>query len=399
MPIKISSCQYFIIPAGWRNWLFLRITSTDNYSGYSEFTESNGSEKALISAIEEIDKLLTGKSFESVSEVVRALRKKYRQALPGTLFKAISAYENALWDLQSKSLNTPISHFFPEFKSRNELNSYKCYWSHCPTTRIRASHHVGKKKITNYDDLSEVGREVSENGFIAFKTNLVQISPTPKVLMPGFNKEFKLSVESIPDAYSIELRKVLDAITKKNEIQIIIDFNFNANLEHFRIIQSKLKGLNIRWLEIDFDEIGTYEKILDIKEFPICTGENTLGIFNYESILNDQRVDIISIDVLWNGLEESLKIADRAIKLGKKIAVHNYYSSLATSIALVFISMLPEESIELLEFDFDDVSWRDDISTNPPLLQKGSITYKAVIGWGNDFAESKFGGKFTHLPI
>jgi len=390
MPIKISTCQYYVIPAGWRNWLFLKITSTDDYSGYSEFTESNGSEKTLISAVEEIGKLLTGRSFESVNEVVWALRKKYRQSLPGTLFKAISAFENALWDLQSKSLNVPISNFFPGFKSRKELNSYKCYWSHCPTTRIRASEHVGKTKIKNYDDLSNLGLEISKYGFTAFKTNLVQISPNPKVLMPGFNKEFQLSEDKISNEYPLELHKILNAITQKNEIQTIIDFNFNVNYDDFRNIQSELKGLNIRWLEIDFDDIETYEKILDIKEYPVCTGENILGIFNYESILNDQRVDIISIDVLWNGLEESLKIADRAIKLGKKIAVHNYYSSLATSIALVFISMLPEESIELLENDFDDVSWKDDISTHPPLIKNGSVTYEVTIGWGNEFRENKF---------
>jgi L-alanine-DL-glutamate epimerase-like enolase superfamily enzyme len=103
----------------------------------------------------------------------------------------------------------------------------------------------------------------------------------------------------------------------------------------------------------------------------------------------DKRVDIVSIDILWNGLTESLKIADLAIACGKKVAVHNYYSSLASSIALVFLSMLPLDSIELMEFDFDDVPWRDSIVNNPPKFVGGSLEYVPGLGWNNDFLPNK----------
>jgi L-alanine-DL-glutamate epimerase-like enolase superfamily enzyme len=384
--LTVKSFDSYQIPAGWRNWLILSIESHEGVLGFSEFTDSNSSEATLMTAINEIGNLLKNRKFNSIEEIVLNLRHKYRQALPGIIFKAISAFENALWDLKSKSDGKLISSYFssPNLALKNQ--SFNCYWSHCPTTRIRASEHIGLNPIQNYNDLAELGKEISKLKFLAIKTNLVQIAPSPAVLMPGFNKNFDLITKNIPNNYPESFRNILESITKEsNNFEIIIDFNFNLDYNNFISIQDSLHGLKIKWLEIDFDDIELYEQILGQKQFPVCTGENILGVYNYNNILNDDRIDIISIDLLWNGLQESLKIAEKAISRNKKIAVHNYCGSLATSMALVFLSMLPNDSIELLEYDYDDVSWRDTIVSNPAKFNNGSLEYIPGLGWNNDF--------------
>ena len=388
--LTVKSFESYQIPAGWRNWLILCIESPDGILGFSEFTDSNSSQATLLTAIDEIGNLLKNRKFNSIEEIVLNLRYKYRQALPGIMFKAISAFENALWDLKSKSDGKPISSYFPLYNLALTNEDFKCYWSHCPTTRIRASEHIGLSPIQNYDDLVELGKEISKLKFLAFKTNLVQVTPSPAVLMPGFNRNFDLATRNIPNNYHEGFRNVLESIVKEsNDIEIIIDFNFNLDYDNFISIQDSLHGLKIKWLEIDFDDIDLYEQILRHKQFPICTGENVLGIYNYNNILNDDRISIISIDLLWNGLQESLKIAEKAIARNKKIAVHNYCGSLATSMALVFLSMLPTDSIELLEYDYDDVSWRDTIVSNPAKFSNGSLEYIPGLGWNNNFLPNK----------
>jgi L-alanine-DL-glutamate epimerase-like enolase superfamily enzyme len=388
--LTLKSFNSYQIPAGWRNWLILSIESHDGVFGFSEFTDSNGSEATLITAINEIGNLLKNKKFNSIEEIVLNLRHKYRQALPGIMFKAISAFENALWDLKSKSDGKLISSYFPSTNLTPKKQSFNCYWSHCPTTRIRASEHIGLNPIQNYDDLVELGKEISKLKFLAFKTNLVQIVPSPAVLMPGFNKNFDLITKNIPNNYPESFRNILESVIKEsNNFEIIIDFNFNLDYSNFISIQDSLLGLKIKWLEIDFDDIELYEQILGQKQFPVCTGENILGVYNYNNILNDDRIDIISIDLLWNGLQESLKIAKKAIARNKKIAVHNYCGSLATSMALLFLSMLPKDSIELLEYDYDDVNWRDTIVSNPAKFSDGSLEYIPGLGWNNDFLPNK----------
>lgn len=388
--LTVKSFDSFQIPAGWRNWLILSIESQDGVFGFSEFTDSNSSEATLITAINEIGKLLINKKFDSIEGIVSSLRRKYRQALPGIMFKAISAFENALWDLKSKSEGKIISSYFSSSNPVLKTQSFKCYWSHCPTTRIRASELLGLSPILKNDDLIKLGNEISKLKFSAFKTNLIQIEPFPGVLMPGFNKNFDLVTERIPKNYPESFRKILDSIvSESNNFEIIIDFNFNLNYDNFISIQSALYGLNIKWLEIDFDDIDLYEQILRQKQFPVCTGENILGVYNYNSVLNDDRIDVISIDLLWNGLNESIKIAEKAIAQNKKIAVHNYCGSLATSMALVFLSMLPADSIELLEYDYDDVTWRDSIVSNPAKFSNGSLQYSPGLGWNNDLLPNK----------
>ena len=101
-------------------------------------------------------------------------------------------------------------------------------------------------------------------------------------------------------------------------------------------------------------------------------------------ILNDPRIQIVSIDLLWNGLSESVKIAHRAIAHGKKVAIHNYYGGLATSMALNFLSLLPPEHLELVEFDFDDVPWRDNIIANPAKFENGFLSLDLGLGWSSD---------------
>ena len=384
--ILIDSYESFKVPAGWRKWLILSITSKDGLVGFAEFIDSNGSETTLLTAIEEIGQLLIGKRIISIEEVVVNLRRKYRQSLPGIMFKAISAFENALWDLQSKNSGNSIINLLSRNQANSKSQKFKCYWSHCPTTRIRSIEHISADPILTDSDLKLLGKEILSNGFPAFKTNLVKIKPTPKVLMPGFNKNFEFDVVMIPESYPEELKNILKAIVNNSEkLEVIIDMNFNVNLDQFNSIQDEISDFNVRWIEIDFDDFFLYEKILKVKRYPLCTGENLLGLNSFEKIIYDKRVDIISIDVLWNGLTESLKIADLAISLGKKIAVHNYYGSLATSMALVFLSMIPFDSIELMEYDFDDVHWRDSIVSNPPKLLGGAFKYVTGKGWNNDF--------------
>lgn len=385
MKVVFTGAEIYQVDAGWRDWLFLKIDSNIGIHGYAEFTDSNGATSSLIAAVHEVNRLLVGKEINDTNLIVDALRRRFRQSLPGIMWKAISAVENALWDLLSKVEEEPIQWFFSGRLNSLETLDVKAYWSHCPTTRIRAAEKVGVEPIRTSADLIHFGSEINRLGFNAFKTNLVGLSPDPCVYMPGFNRDFSFDSRPLPNNYGAELREVIDSICKINSnLEAIIDFNFNVGEVEFLEIQKCLSGRKIRWLEIDFDDHFIYDSVLDSKQFPLCTGENVLGLWNYIPIINDDRVDIISIDLIWNGFSESLKIASAAIDKGKRIAVHNYYGGLASSMACVFLEMLPGEVLELVEFDYDDVSWRDAIVTNPITFENGSIKHTNGLGWNNN---------------
>ena len=72
-------------------------------------------------------------------------------------------------------------------------------------------------------------------------------------------------------------------------------------------------------------------------------------------------MDVASVDVIWNGFAQSLKIAALAETHELACAPHNYYSHLATFIAAQWCAAIP--NVRLLEIDVDDVPWREELTT------------------------------------
>jgi L-alanine-DL-glutamate epimerase-like enolase superfamily enzyme len=328
-----------------------------------------------------------------VEQIIKSLQRRNKQSLGGTTWKTISAIENALWDLKSKVESTPIRNLLGISKSNVDV-TFPVYWSHCGTTRVRAAHMVNENPIANLADLWALGNEIESDGFKAFKTNILDFSNSPQVLMPGFS--YDCEPPKLVDASSAAaVKNLLEAITHHGELQAqpIIDWNYNVKPQNYNDLLEIVSKYNSRWVEIDFNTSADLDFLPNESDVTICTGENLLGIDAYEPYLISSKIGVISIDLLWNGLSESLKIANRAIELGKKVTIHNYYSHFATSMALTFLECLPPT--ELLEYDKDDVPWRDAIVTQVITPNKGEVVRPLGIGWGNNLKLEEIAGIST----
>ena len=82
-------------------------------------------------------------------------------------------------------------------------------------------------------------------------------------------------------------------------------------------------------------------------------------------------MDVASVDVIWNGFAQSLKIAALAETHEVACAPHNYYSHLATFIAAQWCAAIP--NVRLLEIDVDDVPWREELTTAAPEIRDGEL--------------------------
>jgi len=379
---KLNSFEIIVCDAGWRDWFYLILKSSCGHTGVSEFTESHGPKIGLIASIHEMSEVIVGQNCHDVEQIIKSLQRRNKQSLGGTTWKAISAIENALWDLRSKVESTPIRNLMGISQSNVE-EFFPVYWSHCGTSRVRAAHMVNENPITNLTDLWALGSEIDNNEFKAFKTNILDFSNSPQVLMPGFSYDCE-PPKLVGASGAATLKNLLEAITHRGALQAqpIIDWNYNVKPENYKDLLEVVSSYNARWIEIDFNTPTDLDSLPIQSDVTICTGENLLGIDAYEPYLTSNKIGVISIDLLWNGLSESLKIANRAFELGKKVTVHNYYSHFATSMALTFLESLPPA--ELLEYDKDDVPWRDTIVTQAIIPNKGAVVRPDGIGWGNN---------------
>jgi galactonate dehydratase len=294
--------------------------------------------------------------------------------------KAIAGIENALLDIKARALGIPVHELF----GGPTRDSIPAYWSHCGTTRARAWQVTGTPKLESYDDVAALGREVAEQGFSAFKTNVVVPGEEPQVLMPGFGEGGgTLRASEIADV----LARLLDAFAEGTggAARPIVDLNFNLEPEGIVRVAHALAPHDLLWLEVDLFDPRALAHVRHVAPMPICSGENLYGSRGFRPFLETAGMDVASVDVIWNGFHQAKKIADLAETFEVNCAPHNYYSHLATLIATQWCAAIP--NVRILEFDVDDVPWRDELVTAVPEIREGEIVVPAGPGWGADVNE------------
>ena len=180
--MKVATLETLICDAGWRPWIFVKATTDDGLVGWSEITDSHGSPRGLSGIVEDLSPLVVGRDPRAVERIYWDLYRATRQSPGSVIAKAIGGIENALLDLKAKALGVPVYELF----GGPTRDTIPLYWSHCGTTRARAFEVTGTPKLASYDDVEALGREVVEQGYGAFKTNIVVPGEEPAVLMPGF---------------------------------------------------------------------------------------------------------------------------------------------------------------------------------------------------------------------
>jgi L-alanine-DL-glutamate epimerase-like enolase superfamily enzyme len=388
--MKIEAFSIYRIAAGWRDFLFLEIVDSDGAVGQSEFTESNGSTSSLLNAVSEITKLSIKSEIRDFEQILFENSARWRQSLPGTLTKAKSAFENAGWDLISKKFGNVLNQII--YNSNKWVENTPFYWSHCPTTRIRAHQFVNEIQIDSNQKLYEFIEKITTFKYKYIKTNVFDFAKSPSVLMPGFGKTSGSKYFSRDSLNSFfDSIKIIQQASN-SQISLSIDLNFNLSPKDYDFLGALLAPFTeiINWVEIDFDNLNDFklfESSILAKNFKICSGENLINNWSLAPLIESSCIDVISIDLLWCGLTEALQIAKTANSYGKKITVHNYYSDFATSMGLVFFNMLRNKyDVELFEFDLDNVPESKQVVTKPIALNSEYLNMAQGLGWGNSLA-------------
>jgi L-alanine-DL-glutamate epimerase-like enolase superfamily enzyme len=378
--VKVASLETLFCDAGWRPWIFLKATTDDGLVGWAEITDSHGSPHGLAGIVKDLAPLVVGRDPRPVEAIYWELYRATRQSPGSVVAKAIAGIENALLDLKAKALGIGVHELF----GGPTRDSIPMYWSHCGTTRARAWEVTGTRKLASYEDVAALGREVVDAGFRAFKTNIVVPGDEPRVLMPGFGDGGgTLQADEIAGA----LVRLLEAFAAGTggEARPIVDLNFNLETEGVVRVARALEPFDLLWLEVDLFDPGALAYVRQVASMPICSGENLYGARGFRPYLEAAGLDVASVDVIWNGFHQAKKIADLAETFEVNCAPHNYYSHLATFIAAQWCAAIPNARI--LEYDVDDVPWRDELVTALPEIEAGELRIPGGPGWGVDVRE------------
>ena len=382
--MKIKSISVHHCKAGWRIWSFVKIQTDNGIIGWSECTESNGSVKAIHGAINDLSLYLINKDPLFIQKLSSELFSRTIQSKGGVVQKAIAAIENALLDIKGKYHNQPVHNLF----GGAVRDLVPVYWSHCGTSRLRAYEMVKKPQIKSYKDLAKFCLEINNSGFKYIKTNIgFPEDDAPIIYMPGTKKTIGWPELEINNEIELKIEKWIKVFRENldESISIILDLNYNFKIEGYLKISKLLEKYNLAWIEIDISSPDALKKINDKSKIPICSGENLIGLENYKPYFDNFSIDIVSIDIVWNGYLEAIRIADLANLYSLNVTPHNFNGILSTFISAHFSAITP--NMKIMEIDVDDVPWRDELFSDLPNINDGFMTIPKGPGWGTNLNE------------
>lgn len=387
--MKIAKVETVACDAGWRNYNFLKITAENGLVGWSEYDELYGP-PGLTEVIHRFGQRVIGGRINDHERVYGALAATIRPAPYGMTAEALGAIENALIDIKAKALGVPCY----ELLGGKHRDAIPVYWSHCATWRINFPDHYGPS-IDDLDGVRKAGSHVREKGFKAAKTNLfVHGNDRPRQWMAGFGAPYEpgLNIDrKLINSVRTHLEALRDGVGP--DVELMIDFNFNARTEGFLKLIRALSDIDFLWFEMDIYNPEALAFIRQQSSSPISSLETLFGVRQYLPYFQAQAVDVAIIDVVWNGIWQSMKIANTAEAFDVNIAPHNFYSHLATMMSVHFAAAVP--NLRIMEHDVDRLAWDDELFIGCPVIKDGSIVVPDRPGWG---CEPNEGALAKHPP-
>jgi L-alanine-DL-glutamate epimerase-like enolase superfamily enzyme len=380
--MKITNIETFIVDAGWRPWTFTKVETDEGITGWGECSDGR-SPHGVVGTVEDLKPVLIGKDPRAFEMLWWDMFRATRQSPGGIAAKAIAGIDCALVDIKAKALGISVTELFGG-PTREKV---RVYWSHCGTSRARVPEILGTPPIRTWDDITNLGKEVVERGFTAFKTNIVQPGDPASVYGGGFARGLGTTDQVATTEVLTHVEKLIgtfrDAVGPN--IDINLDLNFNFKTEGAIRIAKVLEQFNMLWLEVDMYSPTALRQVKESTDTKICTGENLYYMREYLPYFQLHAADIFMIDVPWNGFIQSKKVADLAEVFQLNVAPHNYYSHMSSYISASLCAVLP--NIRIMEIDIDDVPWKDDLVTVAPEIVDGYMTVPTAPGWGADVNE------------
>ncbi|MEJ7602115.1 MAG: mandelate racemase/muconate lactonizing enzyme family protein [Kofleriaceae bacterium] len=383
--MRITNVETFLVDAGWRPWAFVKITTDSGLIGWGECS-CTFTQFAVLGAIEDFKPLLVGA--DPLAHELRfwdLYRRSRLGSIGGAAGKAIGAIECALVDIKARALGVSVAELFGgPLRDRVPL-----YWSHFAVNRMTGEKWLGKAPIRTLADVARVAREVTELGYRAVKTNLILWNDPPSADYVGFqsgagNTDGVLTPRRLADAVA-QMSAIREVIGP--EVELILDVNFNLKPESVVQLLRALEPVNLAWIELDLYDIDALLQIKQATTTPICSLETLFYGEQYRPYFDRHCVDIVMLDTPWNGFVQAKKVGELAQLYQLNVCPHNYYSHLATFISAHLTAVLP--NVRIMEFDVDDVPWRDDLVTRSPQIVDGQMLIPTGPGWGTEVNEGE----------
>jgi galactonate dehydratase len=337
------------------DWLFVLVHTDAGLTGIGEASHSSNDALCAL-ALEQFNQQLVGKDPRQIALIRQQLRKVDGGRVYNT---ALSALEQALWDLLGQHLETPVHTFFGG-AVRDRLRLY-----------ANINRHVRDRSPAGF---ARAAQQAVDEGFTAIKlAPFDELRPSDH-LRTGPKATWRPGVERV--------RAVRKAIG--DEIELAVDCHGRMEISQAIAVGHELADCNLFWYEegVRHTHTGDLKRLTESVPMPTASTESIYGILAYRPFLVERVVDVIMPDVKHcGGLLELSEIAAAARMHSILVAPHNPAGPLSTAATAQVVSAI--ENFYILEYAWGEVDWRASLLEPAERIEDGYLILSQEPGLGH----------------
>ena len=358
---SVDRVETFVVEAGWRNFLIVKITTNDGVVGWGDGT-LGWKEFAVESLVKEFaERYLIGKDPFRIEDLWFRLYQIEHNTGP-VMFSAMAGLETALWDIVGKVCNQPVVNLVGGMlRDRIRVYANGWYTSVKDEGRLRESvRHVMALGYTalKFDPFGAGGREMSRSDLRAachaVETVRDEAGPDVDILIECHGR--------------FSVGTAIEAIKAMQPYQPLF-------------CEEPIPAHNM-------DSQAWVTKAASAFGARVATGEHTYSRFGFQEMLNKQAAHVIQPDLVYaGGFMETKKIAAMAEASYVSVAPHNCDGPGRLMASIHLCANIPNFLILETFADFD-VAWRKDlVRSGNPVLEDGCYRVPSAPGWGYEIDE------------
>ena len=265
------------------------------------------------------------------------------------------------------------------------------YWSHCGTWRVSFADRI--KEWTGFEpirSLADVERSRRRGG----AARLQGPEDQHHAVRRGQAVHPHARLQRLRLAGAEHRRALVEGLVAQMaafrqgagpRVGLHLDLNFNFKTEGYIRLAQALEPFDLVWLEIDSYDPAALATIRRSARTRIASCESLYGRRQFRPFFEQQSVDVAIIDVAWNGILESMKIAAMADAYEINVAPHNFNGHIGSLMSAHFCAAVP--NFRVMEIDIEDVPWKDELVSVPPVIEDGHLLIPTGAGWGAEVNE------------
>ncbi|MBT5876159.1 MAG: mandelate racemase/muconate lactonizing enzyme family protein [Candidatus Latescibacteria bacterium] len=360
--MKITEVKVHLVQS-WRKtdhiaspWIFVQVYTDEGVVGLGDATNWPGG-TIIKQAIDELGKLIIGEDPFNIELLYHRMYHALQQiGQTGVVIAAISGIEIALWDIVGKTSGQPIYNLIGGV-CRDKIRFY----SHASTPE-------------------ECGR-LAEKGVTAIKAYFPAAIPD--------NGEHITTPRSIT---ILEEKQALEHMMRCREVvgdavDIATDVGCRYSSSAAIRLGNRLEEVGLLFYEepVSPENIEALARVTASVNVPVCVGERQYTRFGFRDMIASQAVDMIMPDVVrTGGIMESKKIASMAESYYMQVSPHNPNNAVSTVASLHLMANIPNALVLEYVDDEQDAPWRNDLLTDPPLVDNGYLRLPEKPGLGTE---------------